>query len=541
MKYQLIRRALLSVSDKTKIIDLAEVLLQYNCELISTGGTAKALSAAGLPYTDISLITGNPEAFGGRMKTISFAVGSALLFDRERDEQEARSLQILPIDLVVCNLYPFKKVWEAGADVDTLIENIDIGGPTMVRAAAKNFKYVGVLTNPDDYAAVIAEMNANRGAISYQTRRELMRKAFNHTADYDAMIAVAMDGVCDQLSYRLAFDEGRPLRYGENAHQNAHFYRQRNLADGQSLFDLEVLHGKALSFNNIMDIQAAGGAVRLLGRQGCAVVKHNNPCGFSECDKQAAALEQAWAGDPISAFGSVIAFNNRVELDSVSFFRLDNPNKQQRKFVEVVLAPDFSPEALAYLQQHKDLRVIRANSAAWLQTEDLRYMGGALLRQDSDTALFENLTCVTQTPFDTSQWTVLIGFGLKAIMQIKSNSIVVVRQKEGNLQLLGMGAGQPNRLIATKLALEKCIENITTEAAALEVVDVAGYIKIVLGEAILVSDAFFPFEDNVELAAEYGIRRIVQPGGSIRDKHVIAKCNELGVSMVFSGIRHFKH
>lgn len=540
MIYQVIRRALLSVSDKSGIVELSQILLQFGCELISTGGTAKVLSEAGLPYTDISTVTGNPEAFGGRMKTISFAVGSALLFDRDRDAKEAQNLQIAPIDLVVCNLYPFKRVLEAGADFETLIENIDIGGPTMVRAAAKNFKYVSVLTDPADYANFRQELAECGGAVSYQTRHKLMRKAFNHTADYDAMIATAMDTECGQHSYRLAFDKGWELRYGENSHQKAYFYRQNNLSAGESLFDLEVLHGKALSFNNIMDIHAAVNAVKHLDRQGCAVVKHNNPCGLSECDLQTDAIEQAWAGDSISAFGSIIAFNQKVAYDTVRFLGLDNQDRQARKFVEVLVAPDFEAEALVYLQQHKDLRVIRLDPKRLAQTEDLRYLNGALLRQDSDTKLFENLTCVTQTSFDVKAAEALICFGLKAVGQIKSNSIVIVRQTGAGFQLLGMGAGQPNRLVATKLALEKCIENLTKEIGA-RAVSLDYYIKSELSKAILISDAFFPFEDNVELAADYGIRKIVQPGGSIRDRHVIAKCDALGVGMIFSGIRHFKH
>lgn len=533
-----IKRALLSVSDKTDLLPLAQALHAQGCELISTGGTGRKLMEAGIPITDISKVTGNPEAFGGRMKTISFNIESALLFDRERDAQEAAQLGIEPIDMVVCNLYPFKKVMDAGADFDTLIENIDIGGPTMVRAAAKNFKYVAVLTEPADYTAIIKELAENEGAIAYETRRNLMRKAFNHTADYDAMIAVAMDEQDGEKSMRLAFSGGKQLRYGENSHQSALYYREKN-AD-QSLYDMQVLHGKALSFNNIMDINGAVESVNRLSGIGCSVVKHNNPCGLCEGSDQRQAMELAWAGDPISAFGSIIAFNRPVTLETVEFLHLNDKKRSQRKFVEVVIAPEFTDEALDYLRFHKNLRVISYNTNAPRTGKDLRYMNGLLLEQDLDAELHNKLEVVTETTLDLSQNTDLIEFGLNAISSIKSNSIIIVRKKDGNLQLLGMGAGQPNRLIATKLALDKCRENLKNEFTG-DPADLEAYTRQEIGNGVMISDAFFPFADNVELAATYGVKAIVQPGGSIRDKHVVAKCNELEIAMVMSGLRHFKH
>ncbi|WMX15445.1 bifunctional phosphoribosylaminoimidazolecarboxamide formyltransferase/IMP cyclohydrolase [Aureispira sp. CCB-E] len=533
-----IKRALISVSDKTGIVELAQSLADAGCEIISTGGTQRKLEEAGITTTEISTVTGNPEAFGGRMKTISFNIESALLFDREKDAEEAAALNIEPIDLVVCNLYPFQEVLKKGADFETLIENIDIGGPTMIRAAAKNFKYVATVTQPSDYTELMVQLKSHKGALTYDFRKKLMTKAFNHTADYDALIATTMDKEIGVNSLRLGFEEGIDLRYGENSHQAARFYKEKN-ADN-SLYDLNVLHGKALSFNNILDINGAIEAIKESTRPACSVIKHSNPCGLCEGDDQAELLQLAWAGDPISAFGSIIAFNKKVTFETVQFFELNNEDKSKRKFVEVVIAPAFTPEALVYLQQHKNLRIIEFDAASLTGHMDLRYMNGSLLAQDTDNELHNKLDVVTEAPVDMEVEQPLIEFGLRAIKTIKSNSIAIVRFKNGYAQLLGMGAGQPNRLIATKLSIEKSRENLRNEyTGAAE--DFEAYVAEELANAWLISDAFFPFADNVEIAAAAGIRKIVQPGGSIRDKSVIATCNDLGVSMVFTGIRHFKH
>lgn len=533
-----IKRALISVSDKTGVVELAQALSNLGCEIISTGGTRRQLEAAGIKTIEISTVTGNPEAFGGRMKTISFNIESALLFDRERDAAEAAKLGIQAIDLVVCNLYPFQKVLEQGADFDTLIENIDIGGPTMIRAAAKNFKYVATVTQPSDYTPLLAQLETNNGALDEAFRKELMTKAFNHTADYDALIATTMDQSIGVDSLRLSFEQGTTLRYGENSHQCAKLYRQKG--DATTLYDLEVLHGKALSFNNMLDINGAIEAIMMAPKAACSVIKHSNPCGLCEGEDQAQLLELAWAGDPISAFGSIIAFNRPVVLETVQFFQLDNPDKMQRKFVEVVVAPNFSAEALAYLQQHKNLRIIQFDASKLNVKVDYRYINGALLAQDTDEILHEKLEVVTEKQVDLGVEQSLIEFGLRAIKTIKSNSIALVRFNNGVAQLLGMGAGQPNRLVATKLAIEKSRENLKRAFTGAEA-DFEAYVAEELAKAWLISDAFFPFADNVELAAAAGVRKIVQPGGSIRDKSVVKACNELDVAMVFTGIRHFKH
>jgi phosphoribosylaminoimidazolecarboxamide formyltransferase/IMP cyclohydrolase len=533
-----IKRALLSVSDKTGIVELAKALQQIDCEIISTGGTRKKLEDAGISTTEISTVTGNPEAFGGRMKTISFNIESALLFDRENDAAEAAALDIQAIDLVVCNLYPFQKVLEKGADFATLIENIDIGGPTMIRAAAKNFKYVATVTQPEDYNALMQQLSEQKGALSYDFRQQLMCKAFNHTADYDALIATTMDQQIGLHSMRMGFGQGVELRYGENAHQSARFYKQKG--QDKTLYDLHVLHGKALSFNNILDINGALESIKEAKRPACSVIKHSNPCGLCEGDKQADLLRLAWAGDPISAFGSIIAFNRKLDLETVQFFDLDHQDRSQRKFVEVVIAPSFAPDALAYLQQHKNLRIIEFDSSQLQNAVDVRYLNGGLLVQDADHQLHSKMELVTSKEVDLLVEQPLIEFGLRAIKTIKSNSIAIVRFNEGYAQLLGMGAGQPNRLIATKLSIEKSRENLRNEYTG-DAANFEAYVADQLSKSWLISDAFFPFADNVEIAAAAGIRKIVQPGGSIRDKSVVAACDASGVAMVFTGTRHFKH
>lgn len=527
---------MLSVYDKEGVVELASFLVQNRCEIISTGGTKRKLQEAGIPVIDISSVTRNPEAFGGRMKTISFQIESAILFDREKDQAEAEALDIIGIDLVVCNLYPFEKVLKEGADFETLIENIDIGGPTMIRAAAKNFKYVTVLTDPTDYPDLIQQMQGNEEQTDYEYRKKMMAKAFNHCADYDALIAQRMDKEIGKASLRLAFEQGYDLRYGENSHQSAKFYKEKN-AQG-SLYDLNFLHGKALSFNNILDINGAIESVSACQENACAVIKHSNPCGLSEGKDQGQALKLAWAGDPISAFGSIIAFNKKLELETARFFELDNPDKSKRKFIEVLIAPEISIEALEYLQKHKNLRVLEFDASKINQFEDRRYLNGSLLVQNKDQQLHNEISQVTDTQFDLDQELSLIEFGLKSIQNIKSNSIALVRKKDGYLQLLGMGAGQPNRLIASRLAISKAKENLKNEYNGDSIED---YIKSELAKSILISDAFFPFPDNVELAAEFGLKKIIQPGGSVRDKSVIEACNVNAIAMAFTGIRHFKH
>jgi len=535
-----IKRALISVSDKTKIEDIAGILTESGCEIISTGGTKSRLSEAGIQVTDISKITGNPEAFDGRMKTISFQVESALLFDRNKDAEEAKSLNVKPIDLVICNLYPFADKVKAGAELPELIENIDIGGPTMIRSAAKNYKWVTVITDPSDYDVLSKELEDHEGAVSEEFRFKMMRKAFNHTADYDAMIATTFDEHAGEKSIRLFYNQGLELRYGENSHQEAVLYRDNKIEN--SLADLEYLHGKQLSYNNILDIEAALLTVKDISQIAVAIIKHLNPCGFACGDDQREVFENAWFGDPISAFGSIIAFNRKLTMNSAEFLELNNPDKSKRKFIEVIVAPEFEEGVIEYLSFHKNLRIVRFDPDSIKRKFNLRFVHGALLWQSSDDKLYDSNKLVTD---DKPEWTSdqeLIEFGLRSVRSIKSNAIVIVqRSDKGILRLTGMGTGQPNRLIATQLALDKTRTNLGNEAKEAGIEDALGYVATQISKSILVSDAYFPFADNLELAAEYGIKNIIQPGGSIRDKKVIKTARELGINMVFTGIRHFRH
>lgn len=472
------------------------------------------------------------------MKTLSFEIESAILFHREKDAGEAQALGIQPIDMVVCNLYPFEAAAADGVGVDELIEQIDIGGPTMIRAAAKNYPFVAVVVDPGDYEGLVEELKLNSGALGLDTREALMRKAFNRTADYDAAISCAMDGTAGIVSRRLAFTDGSRLRYGENWHQSALFYRQSS--GTHSLFDMELLGGKELSYNNVVDIQAAVESVADLRSYGCSIVKHATPCGLAAGDDPLAVFSAAWAGDPISAFGSVIAFNGPVDEACARFLELDSPDKSKRKFVEVVLAPDFTPGAVEYLGHHKALRIVRYDPASHDCPEVFKFTGGSLLEQERDMGLSDSLEWVTEAQGRLTDESFL-RFGLASVKHVKSNAITVVRRTDAGVnQLLGMGAGQPNRVVAVHLAARKCRENLLREyEGSPEQFEM--YVRERMGQTTLFSDAFFPFADNIDLCGKHGIKSVVQPGGSMRDKRVVKRCNQLGIAMAFTGVRHFRH
>ena len=539
-----INRVLISVTDKTGIVDFARELKNLGCELISTGGTRNLLLNNEIDSTDIADFTGNPEAFGGRMKTISFQVESALLYDRIKDKAEADKYRILPIDMVVCNLYDFAKFKDDKPDLSLLIENIDIGGPTMIRAGAKNYRFVAVVTDPSDYQWIIQELEQLQGSISEESRFRLMRKAFNLTADYDALIAQTMDELAGIKGLRFKFEKGEKLRYGENSHQKGFLYREKGAIN--SLYDLKILHGKKISYNNLSDIQSALEVVAEFDVPTCAIVKHNNTCGLSCGSKQNNVFRYAWAGDPVSAFGSIIAFNTEIELDTAKFLRLNDDDKKKRKFVEVIIAPGFREDAFSYLCYHKNLRIIEADPKIALKTKSMKYLAGSLLWQEVDHQLYNDFEIVTEKKIDLNSEKLLLEFGLKAVRNLKSNAIALVRKTEDNyFQLIGMGAGQPNRLVATQLAIQKAKENLIREYQTTEIIyrtnSLESYLEKEFKRTVLISDAFFPFADNVELAYNAGIYIIIQPGGSIRDKKVIKKCDQLGVTMLFTGLRHFKH
>jgi phosphoribosylaminoimidazolecarboxamide formyltransferase/IMP cyclohydrolase len=476
----------------------------------------------------VDALTGMPEAFGGRMKTLSYPIAAGLLFDRTRDEEEAHKLQIQPIDLVVCNLYPFGEYRAKGLPLPELIEYIDIGGPTMVRAGAKNFRHVAVLTSPSAYQPFLEELRAHGGGSTYETRKRLMREAYAHTATYDTEIAMHLEALDQVPSARMAETDARPLRYGENPHQRAHFFPRRGVK-------LEVLGGKELSYNNLVDLDAALAAVRGLPGATVAVVKHENPCGLASAATVREALALAWAGDPVSAFGSVIACSQPVTEADVAFFDLGS--KEHRKFVEILAAPDFTPGAVAALSVSKNLRILKIDPGAAQQTHATRVLGIGVLTQDADNGLVEPLERVAGPdtgPADSA----LVRFGTLAARQVKSNAIALVRRVGESLQLLGMGAGQPNRLRSTELALAQARANLRRELGD-GATDEA--LRDALGKVLLVSDAFFPFADGVELAAQAGIKAIIEPGGSIRDDEVKAACERHGVTLSFTGVRHFRH
>jgi phosphoribosylaminoimidazolecarboxamide formyltransferase/IMP cyclohydrolase len=528
-----ITRALLSVSDKTGLIDLANALHRHGVSLLASGGTANALRCANLPVTDVSHITGHAEAFGGRMKTLSFEIASGILFERTRDAREAEKLGIKPIDMVVSNLYPFEKTYEAGADLDTLVENIDIGGPTLIRAAAKNFNAVASVTNPLQYKNIIAELDASNGCLSVETRSILMREAFSHTAHYDTVISSAMAQPGQNISRTLKMDPLKTLEYGENPHQKASIWSTETKE-----FPLQVIQGRELSWNNIGDIESAALALEQLPNLACVIVKHGNPCGLATGENIAGskAFELAWGGDPVSAFGSVVMFNRTVDRNTVEFLSFGNSNPADRKFVDVLVAPNYTHDALEYLSRSKKMRVVVARLDGLTSPTQRRMLGSFILEQDSDSTLAEKWETATQNALPEA----LNGtaeFAIHAVRAIKSNAIAIAFQdSEGHYRLSGMGSGQPNRVHSSRLAIEK-----TKEYFAREFGDNTKLWKAAMESCVVASDAFFPFADSIELFAEAGLKWVVQPGGSIRDCEVVEKANALGVGITFTGTRHFRH
>jgi phosphoribosylaminoimidazolecarboxamide formyltransferase/IMP cyclohydrolase len=521
-----IRTALLSVTDKTGLESLARGLHQRGVHIISTGGTGKMLKEWSIPFQDITEFTGHPEAFSGRMKTISFACASGLLFRRQdpSDELEAAQLGIKAIDLVVCNLYPFEKVAAEKADEPVLVENIDIGGPLMIRAAAKNFASVSVLTDPAQYESFLASLVSFQGQTTFALRRELAARAFERIAQYDVAIAQTLGEriLGDKQETRfIALTNAQPLRYGENPHQKATVYEWKN-SQGATIKSARILQGKELSSNNMLDADAAWKAasdVQNLMGKGCAaiVVKHGNPCGMVHASSTKVALERAWAGDSVSAFGGIIALTQKVDAEIATFFN--------EKFIEILMAPEFTPEAMQILATKKNVRVLELPVLSADKKEmTLRSFCGGVLYQEEDEKLSTELKTVTKVSMTSADKQTSL-FGVLCAKHLKSNAIALVRTENGVTELVGAGMGQPNRLDSfLRLALPRMVEkDIKPESV------------------IMVSDAFFPFGDTVEVAAKAGIKRIVQPGGSIRDDEVFAMADKYNVAMVCTGERHFRH
>ena len=556
------KRALISVSDKNRIETFARSLHELGVEIISTGGTARLLGEAGIPVIPIDDVTGFPEMMDGRVKTLHPKIHGGLLGLRDNPDhaKQAESQGIQWIDLVVVNLYPFEAtIAKPDVTLEDAIENIDIGGPTMLRSAAKNYRYVAVVTDPADYETVLNEIR-NSGNTTPETRQRLAAKVFRRTADYDSMIDQYLSKTLfNDPVVRFRYGKGQELRYGENSHQSAMFY-QDEFCTESAVATGEVLGGKAMSFNNYVDADASFEAVKdLKGSIGVAVIKHTNPCGFATGETAGEALQRAWAGDPISAFGSVIACSASVDLPFAEFLKGSNvkhigfevmkgklvPREIPNKFVEVVIAPDFDPAALDLLSQTKTLRLVRVPDldSGEIEPKTYRKITGGLLEMDRDLDVWEKFEVVTRKDFDPDM-KALAEFTYKACKHTKSNAIVLGRAyKTGYYQVIGMGAGQPNRVDSLrKLAVTKAIENLQLEYDAIKPSeDFDTYVQNQFATMVMASDAFFPFDDTVRAAAEYGIKAIVQPGGSNRDSDSIQACDELGMAMALTGMRHFRH
>jgi phosphoribosylaminoimidazolecarboxamide formyltransferase/IMP cyclohydrolase len=519
---QRVKRALLSVSDKTSLVELAQRLVAQRIELLSTGGTARALREAGIPVTDVSSYTGFPEIMGGRVKTLHPRIHAGLLARRGTDDAVLAEHGIERIDLLVVNLYPFSAtVARPGCTFEEAIEQIDVGGPAMLRAAAKNHDAVAVVVDPDDYARVATEIEA-QGGVSEATRRALARKAFEHTADYDRAIAAYLAAETAEPgapllppTLRIEMRKAYDLRYGENPHQAAAFYVEQTPAAG-TVAAARLLQGKELSFNNLADADAALACVRELDGPGCVIVKHANPCGVALADDLATAYRRAFSADPKSAFGGVIAFNRALDAAVAR-------EVIERQFVEVLVAPEIADDARPVLEAKRNVRVLA--TGAWDTSPapalDFRRVAGGLLVQETDRRTLgpEDVEVVTRrAPTDAEMADLL--FAWRVVKHVKSNAIVLA--KDG--MTVGIGAGQMSRVWSTRVAAMKGQE------AGLPV---AG--------SVLASDAFFPFRDGVDDAANAGAVAIIQPGGSVRDDEVIAAANEHGIAMVFTRVRHFRH
>ena len=519
-----IRRALISVSDKTGIVPFAQGLSDLNIEILSTGGTYKLLASANISAIEISDYTGFPEMMDGRVKTLHPKIHGGILARRDIDQKVLTDHDIPPIDLVVVNLYPFEAtVANPNCDLPTAIENIDIGGPTMLRAAAKNNKFVAAVVNPSDYDRVIELLTRNDGSLDQQARFDFAVKTYEHTAAYDGAIANYLGTKLEQSdkssffprTFNTQFIKSQEMRYGENPHQKAAFYVEKNPEEA-SISSTQQLQGKALSYNNIADTDAAVECVKSFSGPACVIVKHANPCGVAIAETPLKAYELAFQTDPTSAFGGIIAFNR--EFDAESARRIT-----EQQFTEVIIAPSVSEEALAVTAVKKNVRVLTCGQWDSQRSADFDYkrVNGGLLVQDRDihTISKDDLTVASKrAPTDDELRDLM--FAWRVAQYVKSNAIVYCK----NNQTIGIGAGQMSRVYSAKIAgIKAADENLQVEGS------------------VMASDAFFPFRDGIDAAAQAGITAVIQPGGSMRDQEVIAAADEAGMAMVFTGLRHFRH
>ncbi|MDR0544198.1 MAG: bifunctional phosphoribosylaminoimidazolecarboxamide formyltransferase/IMP cyclohydrolase [Odoribacteraceae bacterium] len=509
------KRALISVFDKEGIVDFAKSLQSMGWEIASTGGTSRKLQEEGVPVKDISEITRFPECFDGRVKTLHPHVEGGILAirDNEKHQQQMAELGIEPIDMVVCNLYPFKEtLLKAGTSHEEIIENIDIGGPAMIRAAAKNYPFVTVITDPEDYAGVIAELKA-QGDTSAKTKERLAAKVFIHTAHYDALIADYFSkrlGVTSPKTLTLTYEKKQELRYGENPHQAATFYASVQETEG-TLTGAVQLQGKELSYNNIGDADGALEALKEFGEPTVVAAKHANPCGVGSAPSLAEAFQKAHDADPVSIYGGIVVANREIDKACAE--------KMIPVFLEVVAAPSFSREALEILARKKNLRLLQVEqiTRASYSSPKARTVLGGLLVQDPDASLLvEEPRIVTNRPPAEKEWEDLL-FAWKVVKHVKSNGIALAKEK----CTTGIGPGQVSRIWALENAIRQGGDRVRG--------------------SVMASDAFFPFADCVESAHRAGITAIIQPGGSIRDQESIETANKYGIAMVFTGTRHFKH
>jgi len=514
----MIKRALISVSDKTGIVEFAKALVARGVQIISTGGTHKALEDAGIKVTGISEVTGFPECLDGRVKTLHPKIHAGLLSVRTNKDhmKQIADLNIETIDMVVVNLYPFKKtIDKPGVELEEAIENIDIGGPSMLRSAAKNYTGVVVLVDPSDYQIVLDEWDKT-GDVSYDTRFRLCASVFEHTSHYDTLIARYMKEQMKDTSFpqtlTLTFEKVQEMRYGENPHQKAVFYKETGKLDGMLPAAVQ-LHGKELSYNNINDTNGALDLLKEFDEPAVVAVKHANPCGAAVGINILEAYKKAYDSDPISIFGGIIAANREIDADTA--------REINKIFIEIVIAPSYTPEALEILQGKKNIRILTLDNISKKipdTTFDMKKVAGGLLVQNYNNSLYneEELKVVTKVA-PTKEQMEDLKFAMKVVKHTKSNGIVFAKNK----QTIGVGPGQLNRIMATKIGLEY---------AGQKAVD-----------GVMASDAFFPFDDCVVAAAAAGIKAIIQPGGAGKDQDSIDVCDKFGIAMVFTSMRHFKH
>lgn len=512
---QKIKRALLSVSDKTGLVDLAKKLTDFDVEIISTGGTLKTLLAAGIKAISVSDVTGFPEIMDGRVKTLHPFIHGGILARRDKKEHLAVAEEkgIGLIDMVVVNLYPFEAtVSRPDTTLELAIENIDIGGPSMVRSAAKNYQSVAIVTNPKRYAAIMQELEENQGALSQATRFALAKEAFSHTAQYDTAISHYLEGLEQEKKFSesitLSYEKAADLRYGENPHQKAAFYREKNVPKN-CVAGAEKKQGKELSFNNLVDLEAALDVVREFTEPAVAIIKHTNPCGAACGEDLLTAYKKAYEADSLSAYGGIVACNKKVEADTAE--------EMVKTFLEAVIAPGFSEAALRILAAKPNLRVLELDEIASADDKmEYKFIGGGLLVQTKDKVALQEVRTVTKQDVTPEEMEDLL-FAWKIVKNVKSNAIVLAKNK----QTVGVGAGQMSRVESVKIALGKAGEKAEG--------------------SLLASDAFFPFADGVEAAIKGGVKAFIQPGGANRDEDVVAMADNYKKAMLFTGTRHFKH